>query len=107
MKKRQLKDFDASIMMRFESMLEATGEQAYVESKGLDWRKKFVTSDTHSIEDESMMELEMAQWGIIKLMELLKKHAVDLDEDQTEDVSVIVASPTTKCRAGSVGVEPV
>jgi hypothetical protein len=77
--------------MWFDGMLEATGERAYVENSGLNWRKKYVTSDTHSIEDERMMELEMAQWGIIKLTELLKGLAVNLDEDLAEDLSTVVA----------------
>lgn len=89
--KRQLEDFDAAQTMWLEGMLEATGERAYVESSGLNWWKKYVTSDSHSIEDERMMELEMAQWGIVKLTELLKRLAVNLDEDQAEDVSTVVA----------------
>ena len=84
-------DEERKTFLQFQSMLKATGKRAYVEDKGLDWRKKFVTSDTHSIEDEHMMELEMVQWGTTQLSALLKKHAVNLDEEQTEDASTSVA----------------
>lgn len=57
-------------------MLMATGSRAIVKDKGLEWRQKYVTSASHSIENERMMELELAHHAINILVKLIEDTAV-------------------------------
>jgi len=77
-KSRQLVDFDSRVVMQFQEMLDATGSKAVVRDKGLEWRQTFVASDSQSIEDERLMELELAHFAIVRLCKLLKEHALDI-----------------------------
>ena len=88
---RQLVDFDSRVVMQFQEMLDATGPRAVVPDKGLEWRQKFVTSDSHSIEDERLMELELAHFAIVRLARLLEEHVSDVSDDQQGGIKTTVA----------------
>ena len=90
-KARQLIDFDSQVVMQFQEMLDATGPRAVVADKGLEWRQKFVTSDSHSIEDERLMELELAHFAIVRLRRLLMEHVTDVGDEQQAQVKTTVA----------------
>jgi hypothetical protein len=90
-KSRQLVDFGARMVMQFQEMLDVTGSKAVLRDKGLEWRQTFVASDSHSIEDKRLMELELAHFAIVRLDRLLKEHAVDIRDDQKARVKTTVA----------------
>ena len=73
-KERMLQDHDMSTLRRMREMLMATGPRAVVKDKGLEWRQKYVTSASHSIENERMMELELAHHAINILIKLSRAH---------------------------------
>jgi hypothetical protein len=90
-KARQLVDFDARVVMQFQEMLEATGPRPVVPDKCLEWRQKFVPSDSHSIEDERLMELELAHFAIVRLGRLLKEYVGDVSDDQQTRIKTTVS----------------
>ena len=79
------------MVMQLQEMLDATGQRAMVPDKGLEWRQKFVTSDSHSIEDERLMELELAHFAIVRLSRLLEEHVSDISDDQQARIKTTVA----------------
>ena len=71
-KKRMLEDHDMATLRRMREMLMATGPRAVVADKGLEWRQKYVPSASHSIENERLMELELAHHAINMMIKLIE-----------------------------------
>lgn len=101
-KKRMLQDHDMAMLRRMRDMLMATGSRAIVEDKGLEWRQKYVPSASHSIENERLMELELAHHAINILIKLVEdtnvaKPAVSLDGNSTSAPSQSLEEGRRNC----------
>jgi hypothetical protein len=70
-KERMLQDHDMATLKCMHGMSMATGPRAIVPDKGLEWRQKYVASSSHSIENERLMELELAHYAINMLVKLV------------------------------------